>query len=74
MSKTYAKCENGLVHLVAVLTGGEFTLCGDAFEGHAMGDDDDFKWKECSHGPVTCPQCAKEIENCRGVKVRLSND
>jgi hypothetical protein len=75
MSKEYAKCENGFVHLVGVLTGGEFTVCGDAFEGHQMDyEGDDYTWRKVKSGPVTCLRCAKEIENCRGVKVRLSNE
>jgi hypothetical protein len=73
MKKQYAKCENGLIHLVGLLGGGERTLCGDAFEGHCLGDKDDFRWTDHKSGPVTCPRCADEIENCRGVKIHLAN-
>lgn len=66
--KRFAKCENGLIHLINVLSGGEFTLCGDAFEGHAL-EGPDFAWEECDKRPVTCPRCAAEIENCRGVRI-----
>lgn len=63
----YGKSSDGLVHLVSVLNG-EFTLCGDAFEGCDKGDGAD--WVRCKSGPVTCPKCISEIKNCRGVRVQ----
>lgn len=63
----YGKSSNGLVHLVSALSG-EFTLCGDAFDGGDTCDGAD--WTEHKRGPVTCPLCIEEIVNCRGVRVR----
>ncbi len=75
MAKGYAKSADGLVHLVSK-SNADYTLCGDAFEGYG----EDFEgfdkgnpsaWVPVKSGPVTCPKCAREIANCRGVKVQL---
>lgn len=65
----YAKCEQGLIHLVSSINS-EFTLCGDAFEGDTSPykDEAGFAWKHHSHGPVTCPRCIAQIKACRGIK------
>lgn len=66
----YAKSEDGLVHLVSALNG-EFTLCGDAYDGGlAVDEDNKSNWQCHKRGPVTCPRCVSEIKNCRGVRVR----
>lgn len=71
--KNYAKSENGLVHLVNPCTP-EHTLCGDAFDIDSEQDDAEAvlaAWVPCRTGPVTCPQCARVIQECRRVIIRL---
>lgn len=66
----FGKSNDGLVHLVSALNG-EYTLCGNAFDGDADGQTNDpHAWTDTKHGPVTCPECSQEIENCRGVRTR----
>lgn len=72
----YAKSTNGLIHLINHAGGGEFTLCGDAFdidavcEGHGHSEDEEgASWKPHPHGPVTCPDCARGILQCRGIRI-----
>ena len=58
------------VHLVGVVTGGEFTLCGDSFD--IAETEDDYTEGGLAHTNkkiVTCPNCIREILNCRGVKI-----
>lgn len=69
--KTYVESTDGLTHLISAING-EFTLCGDAFEGACDPDEqsgEDFSWVESENGPVDCPRCKQEILNCRGVRV-----
>ena len=57
----------GNVHLVGPGTGGEFTLCGDAFD---LGSDiDGYVWSPTRRRAVTCPRCAAIVLGCRGVKI-----
>lgn len=72
MRGQYARSGNGLIHLVNP-NGGEHTLCGDAFDIDALGDKDveGAAWKYHKTGPVTCENCARVIESCRGVRIRL---
>lgn len=75
MAKKYAQSQDGKVHLVSAIFA-EYTLCGDAFEGYSdsevdFSDDNPAMWKNVRSGPVTCERCAAQIENCKGVKVRL---
>jgi hypothetical protein len=66
----YAKSNDGRVHLVSALNG-EYTLCGDAYDGGlAIDEDNQSDWTGQKSGPVTCPKCIKEIESCRGVRVQ----
>lgn len=66
----YAKSNDGRIHLVSAING-EFTLCGNAFDGDADGQaSDPHAWEEVKRGPVTCENCIREIENCRGIRVR----
>jgi hypothetical protein len=54
----------GLVHLSL----GEFTLCGDAFD---LGSDVlGYEWRPTRSRTVTCPECARIIRECRGVRVQ----
>lgn len=72
MSKKYAECGYGLVHLIQPGQG-EHTICGDAFDADSERTDEEKKhaWKEVSHGPVSCPDCAAVILQCRGVRIKI---
>lgn len=62
---------DGHVHMVNPILGGEFTLCGDAFDlaSHHSG----YQWRETAKRTVTCQHCATVIFTCRGVRAhRLS--
>lgn len=70
----YCKSNDGLVHLVSAVNR-EYTLCGDAFDGDADGSEHDpAAWHYVKRQPITCHQCANEIENCRGVRIKRHND
>lgn len=56
----------GLVHLMSPLLGGEFTLCGDAFD--LFTDEGGYEQKATSKRVVTCPYCAAVIDTCRGIR------
>lgn len=64
MRFNYAQSKDGIVHLTSALNG-EFTLCGDAYDGSVGDADADTSWVDRKTGPVTCPKCLLEIENCR---------
>lgn len=74
MNTGYCKSNNGLIHRVSAINP-EYTLCGNAFEGDGDGTEEGEKhaWEDCPRGPVTCPECIREIENCRGVRTRKGN-
>lgn len=55
----------GLIHLVWQ----EHTLCGDAFD--LASDEPGYEWKAATKKCVTCPNCARIINLCRGVRVVL---
>ena len=61
----------GTVHLLSAING-EFTLCGDAFD---LGDgvEQNYEWKRTKSRTVTCPRCARQIVDCRGVRVLVKN-
>jgi len=70
----YARSEDGIVHLISAIDS-EFTLCGDAFDGGAgVGLPEQAPWDNCKHGPVTCPRCITQINNCRGARVRREQE
>lgn len=73
MSREYAISVNGLIHFVNP-NGGEHTLCGDAFDIDALDEADtkDAAWVYHKRGPVTCENCARVIEACRGVRIKLA--
>ena len=48
---------------------GEFTLCGDAYDGNTWAGDEDFATRPSVSRVVTCPNCADIIDMCRGVRV-----
>lgn len=57
----------GEVHMLNPLMGGEFTLCGDAFD--LASDEDGYEQTVSKRRTVTCPHCAKVIRECRGVRI-----
>tara|TARA_R110000782_G_scaffold19035_3_gene51716 strand:- start:593 stop:796 length:204 start_codon:yes stop_codon:yes gene_type:complete len=58
------------VHLVGVGQGGEFTLCGDSFDVFETEEDfEDGALVKTIKTKVTCPDCLREIRNCRGAKI-----
>jgi len=57
----------GEVHLVNPTTGGEFTLCGDAFD--LATDVDGYQWHKTRRRTVTCKICAAVVAACRGVRI-----
>ncbi len=72
----FAKSNDGLVHLISAING-EFTLCGNAFDGDAGLEHDPtnaYAWKQSNKGPVTCERCATEIRNCRRVRIKANGD
>lgn len=66
-AKIYVEAQ-GEVHLVNPIMGGEFTLCGDAFD--LSSDVPGYAWTARRRGPVTCKSCAAVILGCRGVQVQ----
>jgi hypothetical protein len=62
----------GFIHLVGTTAGGEFTLCGDAFD--LSSDIEGYQWKPSKKRIVTCPECARIILHCRGVKVKVETE
>lgn len=62
MARQYGKNIDG-VHLMH----GEYSLCGDAFDIHAVDETVD-EIKPVKRGPVTCVKCKMLIELCRGVR------
>ncbi len=73
----YAIDAHGIVHLVNPESGGEFTLCGVAFDN----TEDDIKtllnpeygiqqaWLKVEERPVTCPSCIHDILVIRQAKI-----
>ena len=57
------------VHLMSPLNS-EYSLCGDAFDIHSSGDSDSGDLISTNKRTVTCEQCIKVIEACRGVRVK----
>lgn len=67
--KRYAKDNSGIVHVISRIDT-EFTLCGNAFDGDADGNENDpFAWHPVKDGPVTCPQCRDQVRACRGIQL-----
>lgn len=58
----------GLVHLVNPTTGGEHTLCGDAFDLDS--DEPGYEWRTTRQRSVTCPACAAIVRACRGIVLK----
>ncbi len=66
---TFAQSNDGEVHLISPIGGGEHTLCGNAFDIDSEPDGVDFAWVECEPRPLTCPLCAMVVKACRGVAI-----
>jgi len=64
----YAKSGDGLIHLISAANV-EYTICGDAYDGQDGDCDGDSSWVRCNSGPITCPKCAAQIRQCRGVQI-----
>lgn len=62
----------GLIHLINKVSGGEFTLCGDAFD--AGSERPGYEWHSTLRRTITCPYCAEIIVDCRGVRVNLQKE
>lgn len=70
MNTGYAKSiDDGLIHRVSGIDS-EYTICGDAWDGHKDASDvnDLVQWEFCRPQLITCPKCIMEIKNCRGVR------
>jgi hypothetical protein len=63
----YAKSADGLIHLISAVNS-DYTICGDAYDGENGDCADSQSWGQCKSGPVTCPKCAAQIRQCRGVR------
>ena len=68
-SKYVENCDG--VHIMG-LAGGEYTLCGDAFDMFSSERDmgPKYEFKPTQKRIVTCPDCIEVIELCRGVKTK----
>ena len=55
------------VHLMNAF-GGEHGVCGNALDAGSEGDGEDMH--ETKKRVVTCPDCIREIKNCRNIKIK----
>lgn len=59
------------VHVMSVLSGGEYSVCGYAFDEHnEEGGRITTEFIPTKKRTVTCPQCIREIQNLRYVKIQ----
>ena len=71
MSAALVEAE-GLVHAVNHVIGGDFTLCGDAYD---LGSDEPgYEWKPTKAKAVTCPNCAAIIRSVQGLRTYVRKD
>jgi hypothetical protein len=68
MGEKYARSADGLIHLISAINA-EYTICGDAYDGESGESKEDWSWKPCKSGPVSCPKCTAQILQCRRVRV-----
>lgn len=66
MSAEFVEAE-GEIHMVNPLMGGEFTLCGDAFD--LSSDEEGYEQTHTKRRTVTYRHCAQVVLGCRGVRV-----
>lgn len=70
----FAKSGDGLIHLISAVNS-EYTMCGNAYEGIWAdpfvpdSSNDPAAWDQCAPAPITCPNRAAQIRQCRGVKI-----
>ncbi len=70
MKHALVENEDG-VHLLNPAMGGEFTLCGDAFDAHSSENAPGRKFNHATGTRrITCPKCVEIILACRGVKIK----
>lgn len=69
MTKHFVRTSHG-VHLMSPVGGGEFTLCGIAFDAADSEQDKRLRFRGAKREIVTCDLCANVVEVCRDVKVR----
>lgn len=62
----YVEAE-GMVHLVHPIMGGDYTLCGDAYD--LASDEPGYAWRGTLSRRVSCPKCAAVVMACRGVSI-----
>lgn len=60
----------GKVHVVNPVSGGEHTLCGDAFD--LASDVDGYTWTPARTKTVTCPNCAQVVREVRKLRTRVA--
>lgn len=56
------------MHLAAPLAGGEYTLCGVAYDAHASGDVASPILIDQPGDPITCPECLAIIQAAKAVR------
>lgn len=66
MSKRFVEYE-GSVHLISPIMGGEFTICGDAFDAASSENMPELEQLPTTETVVTCPKCTLVIKECRNV-------
>ncbi|AFU88285.1 hypothetical protein CcrColossus_gp415 [Caulobacter phage CcrColossus] len=62
----------GLVHVVNPVSGGEHTLCGDAFD--LASDVDGYEWTPSKSKTITCPNCAQIIREVRNLRTYVRKE
>lgn len=59
----------GETHGVSPLQGGEFSLCGDAYDAHASEGMPELKWEPRRDlEPISCPSCRAVINACHKLR------
>lgn len=68
----YSKSNDGRIHVLNALIG-EYTLCGNAFDGDALtgsgAPNQPHAHEPTPRGPVTCAECALIINGLKGVRI-----
>ena len=67
-TKMFFRCHKHLIHLASPINP-EYTVCATT-QGIRYGDDGQITklpWAAVSQGPITCPDCIKEILYCHAI-------